>query len=133
TYTEGGSAVRIADTDISIADIDSTQLQSATITITNVEAGDLLSAGTLPAGISASAYNPATGTITLTGSASQTAYQAAIRAIQFSNDGSASGSSRNIDVAVNDGSDDSNVATTTINMVLVPTVSITDVSVQEPS
>ncbi|WP_198325268.1 tandem-95 repeat protein [Permianibacter aggregans] len=132
-YIEGGSPVRIADTDITITDADSSTLVSATIRITNAEAGDLLSVGSLPAGISASAYNPATGTITLSGVASLADYQAAIRAIQFINDGSASGVSRNVTVEVNDGANISNVATTTITMTPVPTVSISDVSVQEPS
>ncbi|WP_281368212.1 VCBS domain-containing protein [Simiduia aestuariiviva] len=132
TYTEGGSAVRIADIDVSISDPDHTTLTSARIQISNVEAGDLLTIGALPAGITASAYDPSTGLITLSGNASLANYQQAIRAVQYSNDGSASGADKDIQVSVFDGTDWSNTAHTTIAMVLVPTVSVADVSVQEP-
>ena len=130
-YTEGGNPVFIADSDISISDIDDSSIESATITITNAEAGDLLTVGGLPAGISAGAYEPGTGVMTLTGSASLADYQAAIRAIQYSNDGFASGASRNIEVAIDDGNDTA-TASTTVGMTLIPTVTITDMSVQEP-
>ena len=58
SFTEGGSAVAIADMDVSITDIDNATIQSATITLTNAEVDDLLTVGSLPAGISASAYDP---------------------------------------------------------------------------
>ena len=41
--------------------------------------------GTLPAGITASSYNPFTGVITLSGAASLADYQAALRQVVFSN------------------------------------------------
>ncbi|WP_211219912.1 Ig-like domain-containing protein [Simiduia agarivorans] len=132
TYLEGGNPARIADTDISISDVDNATLTGARIQITNVEAGDFLSIGALPGGITASAYNPSTGVITLSGTASLAAYQTAIRAIQYSNDGSASGADRIVNIAVNDGVDWSNTAVSTIAMQLVPTISVSDVSVQEP-
>ncbi|WP_159287848.1 beta strand repeat-containing protein, partial [Zhongshania aliphaticivorans] len=131
-YVEGGSGVAIADSDITIADVDSNNLQSATITLTNAEAGDLLNVGTLPSGISASAYNAATGELTLTGNASLADYQSAIKAIQFENDGNGSDTTRVIEVVVNDGVSSSEVAVTTINVTTIPTVSIDDVLVQEP-
>ena len=112
---------------------DSSNIQSATITLTNFETGDLLNIGGLPPGISASAYNPATGVVTLTGSASLADYQTAIQAIQFENTGSGSNTSRVIDVVVNDGSNNSNTATTTINVTTIPTVTVDDVLVQEPA
>jgi VCBS repeat-containing protein len=130
-YAEGASPVFIADSDINISDVDDNNIESATITISNVEAGDLLTVGALPAGIAASAYDPATGVMTLSGVASLSDYQTAIRAVQYSNDGSASGAARNIEVAIDDGNDTA-TASTTIGMTLVPTVAITDVSVQEP-
>ena len=132
TFTEGGTAVAIADVDITLTDLDSAQIQSATITITNVEAGDLLNVGGLPVGIAASAYDPVTGSLTLSGNASLADYQTAIRVIQFTNDGSSTGSTRSIEVSVFDGTSSSNVAVTTVNVVTLPTVSISDVSVQEP-
>ncbi|WP_460239629.1 Ig-like domain-containing protein, partial [Aurantivibrio plasticivorans] len=133
SFTEGGSPAFIADVDIAISDVDDTQIESATITVQSVEAGDLLIVGSLPSGISASAYNPTTGEITLSGSASLADYQTAIRAIQYTNDGSSTAATRDVSVIVNDGDADSNVATTTINVTTIPTVSITDVAVQEPS
>ncbi|WP_374339779.1 type I secretion C-terminal target domain-containing protein, partial [Leeia sp.] len=120
TYTENGAGVSIGDTDVSITDADSSNIVSATITLTNAQAGDLLAAGSLPAGITASAYNPATGVITLTGSASLANYQAAIRAIAFSNSGdNPSTVDRVINVVVNDGTANSNVAVSTIHVTAV--------------
>ena len=66
TFVEDGAAVTIADTDIAIT---ASTLRSATITLTNPLPGDLLSvSGTLPGGIAA-VYDPATGVMTLTGTA----------------------------------------------------------------
>ena len=133
TYIEGGSAAYIADIDINITDVDDTNLASATITVSSVEAGDLLTVGSIPAGITASGYNSVTGTITLSGSASLSDYQTAIRAIQFSNDGSTINSNRSIEVVVNDGLNNSSIATTDVTITTLPTVTVTDVSVQEPA
>ena len=132
TFTEGGGGVAIADSDLAISDVDSTSIQSATITITDVETDDLLIVGSLPAGITAGAYDAATGTITLNGTATLADYQQALRAIQFDNVGDSIGTSRTINVSVNDGTNDSNTAVSTVNIVTVPTVSIDDVAVQEP-
>jgi VCBS repeat-containing protein len=133
TFTEGNSAVYIADTDIDITDAEDTNLVSATITINNVESGDLLTVGSIPAGITAGAYDAITGSLTLSGNASLSDYQNAIRAIQFSNDGSTVNPNRSIDVVVNDGLSNSNVATTDVTINTLPTVTVTDVSVQEPA
>ena len=133
TFTEGNSGVYIADTDLSITDIDDSNIESATITINGVESGDLLNVGSLPSGITASSYDSVSGTITLSGTATLSAYQDAIRAIQYSNDGSTTNTSRSIDVVVNDGDNNSAVATTDVTIETLPTVSITDVSVQEPA
>ncbi|MHC5112459.1 MAG: beta strand repeat-containing protein, partial [Planctomycetota bacterium] len=132
TFTEGGSAVYIADSDISITDPDGSNIVSATISVNGVESGDLLTVGAIPAGITASAYDAVAGTITLSGNASLADYQTAIRAVQFSNDGSTVNLNRSIDVVVNDGVSDSAAATTDVTLVTLPTVSIADVSVQEP-
>ena len=68
--------------------------------------GDTLSiAGTLPAGITASTYNPFTGVITLSGAASLADYQTALRQVVFSSTlGAPSTADRGIQVTVNDGS-----------------------------
>jgi len=131
-FTEGGSAVAIADVDVSISDNDDTSIESATITLTNAETGDVLNVGSLPAGITASAYDPATGVLTLSGSASLADYQSALSAIQFENTDGGTDTSRIVEVTVNDGQGDSAIATSTINVTTIPTVSIDDTLVQEP-
>ncbi len=84
TFTSGGLAIPVADTDVSITDADSTTIQSATITIEiNRQSGDALIAGALPPGITASPYNPFTGVITLSGAASRADYQTALRQVVF--------------------------------------------------
>ena len=120
TYIENAAAIRIVDTDVSIVDVDSTTLRSATVHITNVQAGDVLTASGLPAGISAAVYDPVAGVLTLSGTATLAAYQLALRAIGFSNTGdSPSALTRTIEITVNDGSANSNVAISRINVVPV--------------
>ncbi|PBB91593.1 hypothetical protein CK215_15040 [Mesorhizobium sp. WSM3864] len=121
TFTENGSAVAIADTDVSITDADSTNVTSATITLTNAQASDLLAVnGALPAGITASSYNSGTGVLTLSGAATLAAYQTALHQIVFSNSSdNPSATDRNITVVVNDGSTNSNTAISTIHVTAV--------------
>ena len=83
--TSGGPAVKIADSDIDISDLDGDFIFAAEILIRLAVPGDVLSVnGALPAGISASAYDPLTGILRLIGEASHDAYEAAIRQIEFS-------------------------------------------------
>ena len=123
TFTEDGAAVAIADTDVTITDPDSAIMKSATITITNVKAGDLLAVnGMLPPGITASAFNSSTGVLTLTstsGSPSAGNYEEALHKIVFSNTSqSPDASPRIIEVVVKDSLDIvTNIATTTITVV----------------
>ena len=64
-----------------------------------------------PAGITACVYDPVTGILTLTGTASLAAYQAALLQITFANTGTnPSTETRIIDVVVNDGTVASNLA-----------------------
>ena len=98
------------DTDVLITD-DGTELTSATVTLTNHDTDDVLVAGALPPGITASAYNSATGILTLTGTASLAAYQTALQQITFDNTGTTpSTATRVIDIVVNDGASNSNTA-----------------------
>ena len=90
SYVQNAAAVAIASANVAITDADSTNLLSATITLTNVQTGDLLSLiGALPAGIATSTYNAGTGSVTLTGAATLADYQTAIEAIGFSGTGGA--------------------------------------------
>lgn len=126
TYTENGAGVSIASTTAgSLADVrdrDSTNMRSATIVLTNAQAGDVLNLGTLPTGITGTVDTSVSGqiTVTLSGSATKANYAAAIRAITFSNSGDSPGTTpRVINVTVNDGGLTSAVATSTINVVAV--------------
>ena len=127
TFT--GSAVDIVDTDVSILDTDSPSLVAATITLTNPHAGDSLTVDTppLPAGIAASVYDPVTGVLTLTGTASLADYQVALQQIVF-NTTDPSTETRIIDVVVNDGTAASNIAHAIVEVVEVnanaPTVDL---------
>ncbi|MEW6134068.1 MAG: VCBS domain-containing protein, partial [Pseudomonadota bacterium] len=112
TFNEGGSPISIADTDIRIADADSATLTGATITLTNAQAGDVLAVGTLPGGITASVVG---NVVTLSGSATLADYQTAIAAVTFSTTGTDT-TPRTIDVTVTDGTNISNVATTTVSI-----------------
>jgi len=120
TFTNGGLAIPVADTDVSITDPDSTTIQSARIQIEiNRQSGDALVAGALPPGITASLYNPFTGTITLSGAASRADYETALHQVAFDTT-SISTADRIIHVTVNDGTADSNVATTYMHVVVPP-------------
>ncbi|HET7850613.1 MAG TPA: Ig-like domain-containing protein, partial [Pseudolabrys sp.] len=113
-YTEN-SAVGVAG---QITDVDGKTIYSATITLVNHQDSDLLAiAGKLPDGIVSSDYDAAHGVLTLTGSASLSAYETALQQVIFSNSSDNPDSTdRTLTITVNDGHDDSNVATTTIHV-----------------
>ena len=111
TFTENAAPVAIADLDVSVTDVDSS-IAGATVTLTNPQAGDVLSVGTLPAGITASV---AGSVVTLGGVASPEAYDAALQAITFANTSDAPDTTpRVISVVVNDGTSNSGVANATL-------------------
>ncbi|BAU40646.1 cadherin-like domain-containing protein [Leptolyngbya sp. O-77] len=115
-----GFPVAIADPDLTISDPDSTILQQAVITLVNRPNGTLESLsirGALPPGITASAYNPATGQLILSGAASLADYKLAIALIAYNNSArSVNQTNRTITVVVSDGISTSTPATTTIQI-----------------
>jgi VCBS repeat-containing protein len=126
TFTEGGSAVPIADTDTAIVETANPgTLTSATITLVNHQANDVLTANTVALallGITASAYNPATGELTLTSVTTNTAaeYQTALQQVSFSNPGDdPSIADRTVTVSVTDTTGTSNTALTTVHVAAV--------------
>ena len=135
TFTEGGAPIPIADIDTLITDTDSTTLASATITLTDPQAGDLLAVDpvALPVGISAS--SPGTGILTLSGVASLADYETALEAIRFSAAGeNPVAGDRIVDVVVNDGANNSQAATALLTVVAVndaPALVVADASYQE--
>ena len=116
-YTENQAAAAI-DTVLTVSDVDSANLTGATVSITNnfVTGQDVLGF-TNQNGISG-IYNSTTGVLTLSGSASVAAYQAALQSVTYLNSSdNPSGLTRTLSFQVNDGSASnnlSNVATTTV-------------------
>ncbi len=119
SYVTNAAPVSIASANVGIVDADSADIASATITLTNNQPRDLLSiiGGSLPAGITASSYNSATGVLTLTGVASKANYEIAIEQIGFSSTSNVA-TTRVVSVVVNDGSSDSTAVTSTIAITL---------------
>jgi large repetitive protein len=117
TFTPGQLAT-IGDVDVKIVDVDDLNIESATLTLTTRPSGaaeSLKLTTALPNNIRATAYDPLTGTLKLTGSASIADYQAAIASIAYDNTAPGGNSSdRIVTVILNDGEKDSNIATTTI-------------------
>jgi Domain of unknown function (DUF4347)/Cadherin-like/Right handed beta helix region len=82
TYTENGAAVNPM-LNVVLSDADNTNLVGATITLTSIESADQLSFTNT--GLITGVFDNLTKTLTLSGSASVSAYQAAIRSVTFSN------------------------------------------------
>lgn len=123
SYSENDPVLAIADADTVIQDLDDTNIETATITLTNGQVGDLLSVGNLPAGIALVGAAPtpllAPGTITvqLTGLAPPSDYQTALQAIgYFSVSEDPDETQRLITVVVNDGDANSNMSTNFIDV-----------------
>ena len=106
SYTENGFAVGITG-NLNITDLDDAEIESATITISNnyVPGEDILT------------FNPhpditgvfSNGTLTLTGSASQTDYETVIHSVFYGNtSNNPSDATRTVLITINDGDDDSN-------------------------
>ncbi len=125
TYTENGTPVSISSAAGGIRDVDDTNMESATVTLTNQQTGDRLlvngsaaASGTLASGIT---WTRTDTSVTLSGTFTKAQYAAAIQAIQFENTtDTPSTTPRTINVTVNDGALNSNTAVTTINIDLAP-------------
>ncbi|MFF7706570.1 retention module-containing protein [Pseudomonas sp. NPDC007930] len=135
TFTEKGAAVQIAPT-LTLADVDNTTLKSATVTLVGFQPSDKLNTAGMPDGIVPTVTRDGSNlVVTLTGTASVEAYQQALQAITFSNGSSNPAiGDRTITITVNDGTDDSEVATTTLHVTPVndaPTISFGDVTFTE--
>ncbi|MDZ8082174.1 MAG: putative Ig domain-containing protein [Nostoc sp. DcaGUA01] len=117
-YTE--NATTGIDSGITISDVDSANLVSATVSVSSgfVSGQDIL-AFTNQNGITGS-YNSSTGILTLTGSATVADYQTALRSITYTNSSdNPTTTPRIITFVVNDGATNSNAATRNINITAV--------------
>lgn len=105
-YVEGAAPVKVLPS-VTVADIDSANMKSATVAITGsyVPGEDLLLFSNTSL-IKAAAFDVATGTLTLTGTASKAAYQAALRTIQYRNKNANNPQTavRTLSVTISDGS-----------------------------
>ena len=136
SYTEGGAAA-VLDAGITISDADDTQLTGAVLEISSgYTAGDQLALASQN-GITGS-FDAATGTLTLTGTATVAQYQTALRTVTFSSasgDPTASQDSRTVSIQVTDANRDAapgGAATSTLassTITLTPTVDAPVVSV----
>ncbi len=133
TYVEDGPAVTIADSDVAVTN-PAGNVTSATITLTNAQAGDVLTYGNLPTGITASVNTSVAGQITVTFSGASTAanYQAAIAAVQFRNNTDTPATvDRNLTTSFSNGTLNSNVAVSTIRVTPVDERPVIDLNGQE--
>ena len=122
TYTEKSVAVAIADTDVSAVEPGLGSATSARVVLTNAQAGDVLAANSLPAGITSSIDTSVAGqiTINLSGSASLANYQTAIEDLTFASTSSnPSTVDRVLNVTFNDGGQNSNTAVSTVHVTAV--------------
>jgi hypothetical protein len=119
TFVEDDATGVTLDPNVTVSDRDSTTLASATITIASnlVAAEDRLEY--TPADGIAGSYDPATGILTLTGTATPAAYEAALRRVRYRNTNTAnpSDAQRQVQFRVNDGASSSNVSTAVVSTV----------------
>jgi Mg-chelatase subunit ChlD len=115
TYTENGAAIALVN-NFSITDVDSTELSSAKITLTGIQAEDLIASqyykagtdgttGTTSLGISYKLSNDANGNIVidLTGKASVANYETLIKSITYAdNSNNPNTTPRGVTIAVTD-------------------------------
>ena len=134
-FTENGTGVSISSANLSIIDPDNGTLKGATITLTNAQAFDVLTA-TDKFGIHAVVSDTRTTdgkiTVTLTGEATLDQYKAMIESVMYKNTSdNPSTIDRVITVQVNDGSAQynlSNVATSTISVTAVNDAPVLDLN-----
>ena len=129
--TDNGTPVAIA-LNPAASDADNALLMGATIKLTNAKALDALTiAGALPAGITSSFGPAVAGEITmyLSGPATAATFQTAIAQVRYSNTSQdPDTTTRIIQVTVNDGEKESNVAQATITVIAMndPPVTVND-------
>ncbi|MCC8999988.1 MAG: Ig-like domain-containing protein [Candidatus Contendobacter sp.] len=120
TFTEGGGPVAIVDAaQLTVSDLDSPNLASATVTLTNLlDAGaETLSANVAGTSITAN-YVAAAGALTLTGPDTVANFQTVLRTVTYNNTSpNPNTTNRSITVVVNDGASNSPVATSTVTVI----------------
>ncbi len=118
TFTEGGAAVAIVDSDAAFLDPDGSWTNSLTITITNLQDGaaEQLDADVSGTSISKS-YDAATGVLTLSGDAVAAEYQQVLLTVTYQHTAAnPNPTDRTIAFLAQDGPFQSNLATTTVSI-----------------
>ena len=120
SYTEGDGAV-LADSGLSLADLDSANLTGAAVSISgNFVSGQDALSFTNANGITGN-YDASTGVLTLTGTATVADYQAALRSVKYENTSQNPSGTKAVSFQVTDDSSAaSNSATRGIALVAVP-------------
>ena len=129
-FVEGNGPVIVAGPNLSLSDVDSQVLQSATITIKNLplDEPDILAAVTGGTGISAS-YDGVSGVLKLSGSAGLSEYQAALRSVSFNNlSNNPNVQERIVSFTAGDGASMSNEVTVPVSVVAVNTPPLLDLN-----
>ncbi|MGL5080025.1 MAG: beta strand repeat-containing protein, partial [Microcoleaceae cyanobacterium] len=119
SFTEGNTTPSPIGNQVTVTDPD-TDIEKAVITLANPLNGvdELLSLGTLPTGITASSYDPATGVLILTGTNTPDVYETALNQVFYENASQDPNSqNRTITVVLNDAFEASNTATSTIQII----------------
>ena len=123
TFSEGAgppSTTVLALPNLDLADVDSADLTGATVTVTDFVSGqDVLTvSGSTSGSIGGVNFSvSASGVITFSGTASVTAYETAIQAVQYNNSSeNPAPGARHFEVQVTDGTDASTIATATVNV-----------------
>jgi Ca2+-binding RTX toxin-like protein/uncharacterized protein YegL len=131
-FVEGGGFIGIVDPTVVITDDNSIVGATVVLTVNGQppEDSDEIIVGSLPPGIS---YAINGNVLTFSGEATVADYQSALLAIQYNNNGTGSSADRELSITVNDGASESIAAITTIVIEQIPTITIADVSVTEPS
>ncbi|HKP89932.1 MAG TPA: tandem-95 repeat protein [Thermoleophilaceae bacterium] len=129
-YTEASPPVTV-DSGVTVSDVDDTNIDSATISITSgKQTGDVLTfSAPGGSGITSTGYNPTTGELVLSGSSSIANYQQTLQSVQFASANVTPVGSKTIQFKVFDGDADSNLPTKEITLTAVnspPTVNATD-------
>ncbi|MCA9036957.1 MAG: hypothetical protein KDA91_17600, partial [Planctomycetaceae bacterium] len=120
TFTEGGPAVAVSDSDATLTDIDSSTLAGITVKITNrLDAEEALTADTTGTALTA-VWDTNTDTLTISGSGSIVDYQSVLQTVLYNNSSeNPDTSTRNITFVANDGTSDSQIATTSLSVVAI--------------
>ncbi len=116
SYTSGGPAVNVADSDATVISLDGSTLSSMTLTLVGALDGvaETLAATTTGTSISASWSG---GVLTLSGSDTVANYQQVLRSVTYQHaSGTPSAGERRIDVVANDGSNSSSAASSRITI-----------------